>query len=61
MAVDISAEIVINKPRDEVAAFASDPGNEPTWSEAVSSAQHDAGRHRLWWQSRSSLSLKLLL
>ncbi len=31
MGVDISAEIVINKPRDEVAGFASDPENDSTW------------------------------
>ena len=31
MGVDISAEIVINKPRDEVATFASDPENDSTW------------------------------
>ena len=31
MGVDVSAEIVINKPRDEVAGFASDPENDSTW------------------------------
>jgi len=31
MGVDITAEIVINRPRDEVAAFASDPQNDSTW------------------------------
>ena len=31
MGVDITAEIVIHKPRDEVAGFASDPENDSTW------------------------------
>jgi hypothetical protein len=31
LAVDVSTEIVIRRPRDEVAAFAADPNNVPTW------------------------------
>ena len=31
MGVDISSEIMIRRPREEVAAFATDPGNDPTW------------------------------
>jgi uncharacterized protein YndB with AHSA1/START domain len=31
MAVDIRAEVLINRPRDEVAAYATDPKNDPIW------------------------------
>ena len=31
MAVDIVTEIVIARPRDQVAAFSADPGNAPKW------------------------------
>lgn len=31
VAVDVSTETVIQRPRDEVASYAGDPGNAPTW------------------------------
>jgi hypothetical protein len=39
MAVDISAETVIRAPREQVAAFAADPANDPSWIGGVETAE----------------------
>lgn len=39
MAVDITAETAIERPRDDVAAYATDPANDPSWIGGVVSAE----------------------
>jgi carbon monoxide dehydrogenase subunit G len=43
MAVDVSAETVIRHPREQVAAFASDPANDTAWIGGVQSAEQVDG------------------
>jgi uncharacterized membrane protein len=46
--VDVATEIEIDRPRDEVARYASDPANAPEWYENISSAE---------WRSEPSLAV----
>ncbi|HSC51496.1 MAG TPA: SRPBCC family protein [Gaiellaceae bacterium] len=48
MPVDIDTEIVIDRPRDEVAAFAADPDNATQWYEHVK---------RVVWRTRRPLAV----
>lgn len=48
MPVDISSEIVIDRPREEVAAFAADPDNATAWYEHVK---------RVVWRTRKPLAV----
>ena len=39
MPIDVRAEMIINKPREDVAAFATDPNNDTSWISGIKEAR----------------------
>ncbi len=39
MAVDITTETVVDRPRDQVAAYAADPSHAPEWYDKIESME----------------------
>ena len=48
MNVDVSTEIVIKRPREQVAAYSADPDNAPIWYDNIKEVQ---------WESQPPLAL----
>ena len=47
MAVDVETEVVIDRPRVDVATYAANPNNAPDWNETVESVE---------WKTKKSLA-----